>query len=102
VTDPNTDPNKATTVKGKSKSTDFKLFPNPANTTSKLQFNYEDKAPTNVTVTDIKGRVIAQLELGEFSGQFNHEFNVGKWSKGVYIVQAQHGNDKIIEKLIVE
>ncbi|UKN03241.1 T9SS type A sorting domain-containing protein [Paracrocinitomix mangrovi] len=80
----------------------FKMYPNPANTTTKLQFNFEDKAPTTIMISDIKGTVIMEMDLGNFSGHFNKDINVEDWSKGVYIVQLEHGSNKILEKLIVE
>lgn len=80
----------------------FKLYPNPTTTASKLELNFADKAPTTITITDMRGSVVAQMELGEFQGQFTHEIKVEKWPKGVYVVQADHGDEKILEKLIVE
>ncbi|MEZ4921963.1 MAG: T9SS type A sorting domain-containing protein [Crocinitomicaceae bacterium] len=80
----------------------LKLFPNPASESTQLQLNFEDKAPTVIRVTDVNGKIVAVMELGNFSGKYNHEFNVRKWSKGVYMVHVEHGNTKVIEKLIVE
>lgn len=85
-----------------SKEASFKLYPNPAKETSQLQLSFDDMAPTAIRVTDVNGKVVAKLDLGDFSGQYTHELNVKSWSKGVYMVQVQHGNDKMIEKLIVE
>lgn len=80
----------------------FNLYPNPTTTASKLELNFADKAPTTITITDMRGSVVAEMELGEFQGQFTHEVNVEKWPKGVYVVQVDHGDEKILEKLIVE
>jgi len=80
----------------------FKLFPNPATSEATLELNFEDKAPTNITITDMAGKVVAEMNLGDFQGKFTHQIQTASWEKGVYIVQTDHGAEKIIEKLIVE
>lgn len=104
VSDPSTSPsNKAmVSTDGKKQAPMFKLYPNPANQTSQLELNFEDKAPTSIIITDMKGAAVAKLELGDFVGQFTHKIDVSKMDKGVYIIQVDHGNEKIMEKLIVE
>ena len=104
VSDPATNPaNKAMVVTEDSNETPmFKLFPNPATTTSQLDLNFAKKAPTSINITDMRGRTVAKIELGDFVGPFNHTIDVSKWQKGVYVVQVDHGTEKIMEKLIVE
>jgi Secretion system C-terminal sorting domain len=80
----------------------FKLYPNPATTTSQLDLTFAEKAPTSINITDMRGRTVAKMDLGDFKGQFNHTIDVAKWQKGVYVLQVDHGNEKIMEKLIVE
>lgn len=81
---------------------DMKLFPNPATKNAQLQLSIEDKAATEITVTDVKGRTIQKLNIGEYQGAFTHDFDVKKWAKGVYFVHVQTGDKKITEKLVVE
>jgi Secretion system C-terminal sorting domain len=102
VSDPNDSPSRAPSTNGQSSKTELKLFPNPASTSSQIQLNFEKKAPTAITITDIQGKVITKLELGKFKGQFNHDIDVEKWESGVYLVHVSHGSEKFIEKLIVE
>ncbi|MEO9534356.1 MAG: T9SS type A sorting domain-containing protein [Crocinitomicaceae bacterium] len=104
VTDPATAPsNKSMVVtEGDKKAPMFKMYPNPAEQTAQLELNFEDIAPTTINITDMRGATVAKMELGDFAGQFNHKIDVTKWQNGVYIVQVDHGNEKIIEKLIVE
>lgn len=103
ISDPASDPSTKTMMNKENKEVPvFKVFPNPSNTTSELQLNFADKAPTTILITDIRGATIAQMKLGEFKGEFNHAIDVSKWDKGVYIIQVDHGTEKMIEKLIVE
>lgn len=78
------------------------MFPNPAKQSTELQLNFKDEAPTTITITDVNGAVVAEMELGQFSGQFNHTIDLSKWAKGVYLVSVKHGNEQEVEKLIVE
>lgn len=104
VTDPDHAPKGTAGIDNDSEhsTTSVKLFPNPTESTSQLQLNFEDKAETSIEISDIKGRVVEKLALGEFSGEFIHDIDVQDWAKGVYIVKVQHGSDKTIQKLIVE
>lgn len=102
VTNPN-DPNlKMASTDQLGDGVSMKLYPNPASETSLLQFSFKDKAQTEVTISDMKGNIVAKIALGDFSGEFNHEIQVSRWPAGVYFVQVDHGDQKIIEKLIVE
>jgi hypothetical protein len=80
----------------------FKLFPNPATTSSQLDLNFSEKAPTIINITDMRGRTVANMDLGDFAGPFKHTIDVTKWQKGVYVIQVDHGTEKIMEKLIIE
>lgn len=103
VSDPSqTPPHKAPVVDKNSSIKEMKLYPNPTNTSSQLQLDFKDKAETAIIITDIQGKVVARLDLGKFKGQFTHDINVDKWEKGVYLVRVQHGDEEMIEKLIVE
>lgn len=102
VTDPDHAPKGSAGIDDEDSEVSFKLFPNPAATSSQLQLNFEDNAKTSLVITDIKGRVIQNLDLGEFSGQYSHDIDVQNWAKGVYLVTVEHGTNKTIQKLIVE
>jgi hypothetical protein len=104
VTDSEMNPNNKTmSTSGKNaKTSQLKVYPNPATETSQLLINFEDKEATQITISDMKGAAVMKLELGNFKGQFNKTLEVSKWQKGVYLIQVDHGSEKLIEKLIVE
>lgn len=103
VSDPSTDPSTKTMLNKENKEVPvFKVFPNPSNSTSEIQLNFADKAPTSILITDMRGATVAKMQLGEYKGQFNKTLDVSKWEKGVYIIQVDHGSEKLMEKLIVE
>ncbi|MBI3135965.1 MAG: T9SS type A sorting domain-containing protein [Bacteroidetes bacterium] len=80
----------------------FKLYPNPADKEVAVQLNFEEKATTTLTVSDSNGKVVMQLNLGEFSGNYTQAIDVSKWSKGIYFVNIDRPGMKLVEKLVVE
>ena len=84
------------------KISDLKLYPNPANGTAHLEYNFSADAPTTIVVNDINGKEVYAKNLGSLSGFQTHDFSLENWTNGVYIVTILHGDEKINEKLIVE
>lgn len=80
----------------------MKLYPNPADREVTLQLSFEQKAMTTLTVTDAAGKVVHQLNLGDFSGNYTHTLDVAKWKKGIYFVRVERPGVKLVEKLVVE
>lgn len=83
-------------------NTNFTMYPNPASNSTILKFNFSDEAKTEITITDINGKQIDKIKLEKSKGEVSHTLDVENWSKGVYFIEAIHGNEKIIEKLVVE
>lgn len=80
----------------------FQLYPNPANKEVSVQLNFEEKATTKITVSDANGKIVMQLDLGDFSGNYTQTIDVSKWSKGIYFVNVDRPGVKLVEKLVVE
>ena len=80
----------------------FKLYPNPASKEVTVQLNFEEKANTNITVSDANGKLVMQVNLGDFSGSHTEIINVSKWSKGIYFVNVERLGTKMVEKLVIE
>lgn len=102
VSNPDETPSRSASIEEESTITDLKLFPNPANESTQLQLNFKKKANTAITITDVQGKAVAKIDLGKFKGQFNHDIDVKGWESGVYLIHIIHGDEKMIEKLIVE
>lgn len=72
---------------------DFSLYPNPSSTSFKV-----NKSLKKVTIYDISGKVITTY-LGHF--QAEHDFDVSRFVKGMYLVTLETGTNRITKKLIV-
>lgn len=80
----------------------FELFPNPTNATTQLSLFFKDQAKTTLSVIDVNGKLVDQIDLGEIMGDFQHQLHTQDWEKGVYLIKIDHGNEQLIEKLIVQ
>jgi|SRR5690554_3688004 len=75
-------------------SSSFSIYPNPA----KDIINISNSADVvgNVTITDMNGRVVKNVTLGENEGQIN----IADLSQGVYILNAVSNGKSVTEKII--
>ncbi|MFK8039246.1 MAG: T9SS type A sorting domain-containing protein [Crocinitomicaceae bacterium] len=81
---------------------DLKLFPNPANNSTQIQFNLENKALTSIQITNLKGQIIQDIQLGEIVGVHAEDINLSKLSKGTYLIHIRSGEEVFSQKLVVE
>jgi hypothetical protein len=74
------------------------VYPNPSNESVVLALK---KVSGNelVNVTDLSGRIVFQKQLNY---ENRVEISTLNWSNGVYLVEVQTGNVKLVKKLIVQ
>lgn len=78
----------------------YELFPNPANETVSLRFNYTPGL--KIFVSDVLGHIIRSADESIQTGTYT--FPVGKqtrFSPGMYFVTIQNGEKTTVKKLIV-
>ncbi|MEB2778125.1 T9SS type A sorting domain-containing protein [Algoriphagus sp. D3-2-R+10] len=65
------------------------VFPNPANQTMTINYNYgqANDGRRRITVHDIMGRKIA--EAPESSYNASHSLNLANWAQGIYVVRME-------------
>jgi hypothetical protein len=80
---------------------DFVLYPNPNNGSFKISFKPETNEGINIQVLDISGRNIYNKTFDN-SGMFDQELQVNTISSGLYFVNIQNGNNKMIKRIVVE
>lgn len=79
-------------------NTTFKLFPNPAEAYTMVEFN-DNNSSHNVVVTDLAGRVVQSFSNYK---QNTLLINTDEMSKGVYFIKASNTrNESVTSKLIV-
>ena len=81
----------------------FKLFPNPAKSTSNISFSLEQANRLTISLFTTGGVEISKLyqKLTQV-GEFSLDFDVTDYYSGVYILQIIYGNEIYTDKIIIE
>jgi hypothetical protein len=78
-------------------------YPNPFNQTSTVRVNIAEKANLSMTVTNILGQQIMQIERGVVPAGM-HEFviNGSQLENGIYFYTVKAGNESVTRKMMIE
>jgi hypothetical protein len=80
----------------------FEVFPNPATDRVQLQFNLSEPSETVVSLTDLKGALVRQVNLGVLSsGNQQTELSTMGLSPGLYLLRLNSGNSQVTKKLMI-
>ena len=85
-----------------SSNVSINIFPNPAVSTTTLLMTIDTEKEVSVSVKSIEGKLIAKGNYGNMIGSHTLTFDVSNFSKGIYIVEVQIGNEIIVKKFIKE
>jgi len=94
--------NNPVSVDNISSNVSINIFPNPAVSTTTLLMTIDTEKEVSVSVKSIEGKLIAKGNYGNMIGSHTLTFDVSNFSKGIYIVEAQIGNEIIVKKFIKE
>ncbi|MFD0963445.1 reprolysin-like metallopeptidase [Pseudofulvibacter geojedonensis] len=78
----------------------FSLIPNPTEGIVNLTISTTDKV--NISLFDIRGRLVFDNTYQNNSSVFNQEINLGELPSGMYIFTVTSGAKKATQKLIIE
>lgn len=78
----------------------FVLYPNPNNGTFTIQFNSSSSTPIFVGVHDMRGREV-YAKTFQNNGFFNESVQLNALQAGVYLVNVQDGDQKIVKKIVI-
>jgi len=79
------------------------LYPNPSHGITCIPFTTNFALSGNLYVTDMTGKVVANIYSGDFKlGDTNFFINTEAWAKGVYMVVANTNQGTVSQKLIVK
>jgi PKD repeat protein len=77
------------------------VYPNPGKGLFTVNINSIQNADAAISVMDLKGSLVKQLETTVFQGINNYELNLKDYEKGIYLVRIQSGENSRIIKLVV-
>jgi len=78
------------------------VYPNPAVSTTTLLMTLDTEEEVSISVKSIEGKLIAKGEYGTMIGSHSLTFDVSDFAKGIYLIEAQIGNEVIVKKFIKE
>jgi subtilisin-like proprotein convertase family protein len=79
----------------------FALYPNPNDGSFNIKFNSNSNNTINVAVFDMRGREIFNKSY-QNSGLFEQNLQLKNVESGIYLVNVQDGDKKVIKKIIIE
>lgn len=79
----------------------LEVYPNPAHTTTTIDLNITDAALVQVTVIDMLGRTVDNVNLGTQSGRVSHSLDVSNYDNGTYLVYVKVGDREAVERISV-
>ena len=81
---------------------DLMIYPNPFDNVFNVTFNSKDIQSVDVRVLNILGEVIFIESKTDFIGEYNHQFNLKDYSKGLYFLEIKTQNGRSTNKLILQ
>jgi subtilisin-like proprotein convertase family protein len=79
----------------------FSLYPNPNNGSFNVKFNSNSSNDIKVAVYDMRGREILNKSY-QNTGTFDQNVQLENVQSGIYLVNVQDGDKKVVKKIVVE
>jgi hypothetical protein len=80
----------------------LQIYPNPADTKTKIQFEEFNPGPMVLRVIDQSGRVVFQGDYSSVNDNSEFEINTSELAEGIYILSIQQNERKISGRLLVQ
>ena len=80
----------------------LEVYPNPSRDVFNVEFTSETKQTIEVRIVNLVGEIIFTENLESFEGEYIHSFNLGEYSKGVYLLELDTDNGIVNKKLILQ
>jgi len=78
------------------------VYPNPSNGTSTVSLNIAGQEEVRMVVRDVTGKVIADRNYGELSGNQNLPLDLSGFAKGMYLLQVTVGDQTENTRVVIE
>jgi hypothetical protein len=91
-----------TGAENKETSMFFEVYPNPASDEVTIEYALEKNQSVSYEITDLSGRIIHSLHLGEKLGFQQMKISVEDLATGLYFIKLNAGADVIVKRLLVD
>jgi len=85
-----------------SKEVSFSIFPVPANDQINIQFGDNATDITNLSITDISGRIIYSAEYNDVKPGQLHSINTSGYAEGLYFLKVISAENRSIQKILIK
>ena len=80
----------------------FEVYPNPTSDYVQIKLDFDKKKATTLKIVDLNGKVVMERDFGKFEGEYTERMDIRELVPGAYVIQVQHGNERLTEKLLVQ
>lgn len=95
-------PDPKATVSVVSEDNKLEVYPNPANNTINISYNFRKTDNAVLVITDMLGTVVKKADLGNNFGRTVIPVDISSLSNGLYMAQLSIGEDKVVNKFSVQ
>lgn len=81
---------------------EFQLWPNPADDYLNISFTSSITQDLTIQINDMAGHKVYDMNLPNYSGNFEAQIDVSKWAKGIYILKIQGNKGLYTRKIVVK
>jgi trimeric autotransporter adhesin len=85
-----------------SKEVSFSVFPVPANDQINVQFGDNTTETTNLSITDVSGRILYSVEYSDMKTGFLHSINTSAYAEGLYFLKVISAGNRSIQKIMIK
>jgi len=98
----NSDPFLATSISTLANLVSIEVFPNPSTGSFTLNLAIIEKNNYQIQLKNVLGQVLYVESLNNFKGDYNKQFDLSTYGKGVYILSLVNANGQQVKKIIIE
>lgn len=80
----------------------IEIFPNPSNGSFTMNLSIIEKNNYQIQLKNVLGQILYSESLNNFKGDYNKQFDLSTYGKGVYMLSLVNENGQQVKKIIVE
>ena len=78
------------------------IYPNPTLGNVNIDFSVNGVDDVTISIVNALGQTISKQKLGNVSGEVNHNINLSSKPKGVYLVQIESNEGRVIRRITLQ
>lgn len=79
-----------------------RLYPNPAQQFVSVSFELSSRQKTEIRIVNMLGQVVKQVSMIADGGANEKKIEINELKKGVYLVEVESGENKVVKRLMIQ